>query len=153
MVYFLDTSAIAKRYFREKGTPWITALVHQTAGNEILLASITSVEMVSAIARRERGGSIQAGAASLLMAQFRQALVDEYLINEITPEVLDRAMFVAEKYALRGYDAVQLATALTANDERLAHHLPALVLVSADDELNAAAQAEGLSVEDPNSHP
>jgi hypothetical protein len=31
--------------------------------------------------------------------------------------------------------------------------VPALILVSADTELNAAATSEGLTVEDPNTHP
>ena len=43
---------------------------------------------------------------------------------------------------------MQMAAAL---DVRL--QLPMLILVSADDELNAAATAEGLPVENPNAHP
>jgi len=54
---------------------------------------------------------------------------------------------------LRGYDAVQLATALAANRKRLNDGLGALIFVSADDELNTAAKAEGLSVENPNDYP
>jgi predicted nucleic acid-binding protein len=62
-------------------------------------------------------------------------------------------MSLATKHALRGYDAVQLAAALEANDERIANELTPLTLVSADDELNTAAQAEGLTVENPNAYP
>ena len=62
-------------------------------------------------------------------------------------------MTLATKHALRGYDAVQLAAALEANDERIANELSPLALISADDELNAAAKAEGLTVEDPNDYP
>jgi predicted nucleic acid-binding protein len=54
---------------------------------------------------------------------------------------------------LRGYDAVQLATALETNRKRLSDGLSALVFVSADAELNNAAQAEGLEVENPNNYP
>jgi predicted nucleic acid-binding protein len=39
---------------------------------------------------------------------------------EITPLLSSRAMSLATKHALRGYDAVQLAAALEANDERIA---------------------------------
>ena len=62
-------------------------------------------------------------------------------------------MRLATKHSLRGYDAVQLAAALEANDERIANGLPTLTFVSADTELNTAAQAEGLPVENPNNHP
>jgi len=36
---------------------------------------------------------------------------------------------------------------------RRARGLPAIVFVSADNNLNAAATAEGLAVDDPNAHP
>jgi hypothetical protein len=54
---------------------------------------------------------------------------------------------------LRGYDAVQLAAAIAANNERVLNGLSPLIVVSADGELNDAARAEGFTVEDPNSHP
>jgi predicted nucleic acid-binding protein len=72
---------------------------------------------------------------------------------EINPPLILRATTLAESYALRGYDAVQLAAALTIHDERVAAGLPTLTLVSADNDLNAAATAEGLAVDNPNNHP
>ena len=53
-------------------------------------------------------------------------------------------MTLAETYSLRGYDAVQLATAVEIHARGLTLGLPALTFVSADGELNTAAQAEGL---------
>ena len=64
----------------------------------------------------------------------------------------DRAMQVAEKHALRGYDAVQLAAGLTLNDRCQTLGL-SVIFVCADGVLNAAAAAEGLHVENPNLHP
>jgi uroporphyrinogen-III synthase len=61
-------------------------------------------------------------------------------------------MHLAKQHALRGYDTIQLASALEI--AALAQQLqPPFILVSADDELNAAAAAEGLTVENPNSNP
>lgn len=48
---------------------------------------------------------------------------------------------------------MQLAAALTIHDQRLAAGFPALLLISADDDLNVAAHAEGLAVDNPNNHP
>ena len=59
---------------------------------------------------------------------------------------------MTERYALRGYDALQLSSALEASRRRLLHSLSPLTLVSADKELNTAARSEGLTVEDPNTH-
>ncbi len=61
-------------------------------------------------------------------------------------------MTLAVKHALRGYDAVQLAASLEANDEAIANGLPPLTLVSADKELNTVAKSEGLNVENPNNY-
>jgi predicted nucleic acid-binding protein len=74
-------------------------------------------------------------------------------VVEVTEALIERAMGLAEAYGVRGYDAVQLAAALEVNALLVAAGLPALVLVSADAELNAAAISAGLAVEDPNSHP
>lgn len=62
-------------------------------------------------------------------------------------------MTLAETYALRGYDAVQLATACAINALCTANSLPPVKFVSADNELNAAAASEGLIVENPNNYP
>jgi uncharacterized protein len=62
-------------------------------------------------------------------------------------------MDLAERHGLRGYDAVQLASAITIKDVQAALGLPISVFVSADKRLNAAASAEGLIVENPNDHP
>ena len=62
-------------------------------------------------------------------------------------------MRLANTHTLRAYDAVQLAVALEVNRIYQAAGLGPVTLVSADHDLNAAAQAEGLTVEDPNLHP
>ena len=71
----------------------------------------------------------------------------------INEAVIVEALRLAKTYSLRGYDAVQLAAALEANGERLKRGLVPLTLVSADTELNDAAQPEGLTVENPNNYP
>ena len=70
---------------------------------------------------------------------------------DVTPEVVHRAMSLAERHGLRGYDSIQLAVALELRDLCFASGLLEPTLVAADRELNAAAQVEGLSVDNPNS--
>ena len=60
-------------------------------------------------------------------------------------------MNMAERHGLRGYDAVQLAAARELRDQCRLLGLLEPTLVAADRELNAAAQFEGLSVDNPNS--
>ena len=151
--FFCDSSAIVKRYVNEIGSNFVDGLADLNSGNVILLARITRVEVVSAIARRLKNGSVTAADAQNAVTAFQHDLTNNYFTVEITPVLLSVAMSLATKHALRGYDAVQLAAALEANDERIATGLPPLTLVSADTDLNTAAQAEGFSVENPNNYP
>jgi predicted nucleic acid-binding protein len=151
-VLFFDTSAIVKRYVNETGSAWVDTLVDPTTGNLIYLARITGVEVVSAITRRQRAGGISAPDAALMLTDFRHDFANDYLKIEIIPSRIAHAMSLAENHALRGYDAVQLACALRARAQSLRLGRP-FTMISADAALNAAAVAEGLSVDDPNTHP
>ncbi len=122
-------------------------------GNRIYVASITGVEVTSAIARQGRAGSLSAADKASAMAHFERDFSNEYRIIEIVSALIKRAMLLAATYALRGYDAVQLAAVVEVHAQRQSMRLPSLIFVSADTALNAAALAEGLLLEDPNSHP
>jgi predicted nucleic acid-binding protein len=151
-VYFCDSSALVKCYVHGQGSAWMRTLLDPTAGHHLYLASITGVEVIAAVTRRMRRGDIAATDSAEAVAQFRQDFAQRYRLIDLTPPVVARAMTLAETHSLRGYDAVQLATAVEVHVRGLTLGLPALPLVSADGELNMAARAEGLIVEDPNTH-
>ena len=151
--YFFDTSALAKRYIRETGTAWVIGLFRPFAGNRIYVAEITLVEVISALTRRQRGLSLSAGSAAKSSARFRRAFSDKLRRIAIDLQLLEKAAQLAEKHGLRGYDAVQLAAARQVHQLRQRAGASPLTLVSADNALNAAAQAEGLLVDNPNLHP
>jgi predicted nucleic acid-binding protein len=79
-------------------------------------------------------------------------LVQRFRVVELTPALFDDAMLTARKHRLRAYDAVQLTVALDVHRLQAAVGLGPVTLVSADRDLNTAAQAEGLPVDDPNTH-
>ncbi len=151
-VYFFDTSAIVKRYASEIGSAWVTNISNPATGNPIYLARITEVETVSAITRQARENRILASDASAAITTFRYDFVNHYRKVEITPVLIDKAVSLAQGHALRGYDAVQLAAALQVNTGRLSGEMSDIILISADVDLNVAALAEGLAVDNPNSH-
>ena len=153
MVYFIDSSALVKRYVREIGTSWVRRLTRQSASKPIYLARITVVEVTSAIARRRKGGTVLPPRASSMLSRFRKHLAGRYTVMEITPVLLADAAKLANTHALRAYDAVQLAAAMVLNAHGVVIGLGGVVLVSSDIDLNRAAVSEGLMVEDPNSHP
>jgi uncharacterized protein len=148
-VYFLDSSALLKRYVSEMGTAWTQSLFDPGFRNRINIAAISAVEVIAAIARRFRAGSISLAEATRFSADLRRDLRRDFQVISITPVLISEAMRIAELHGLRGYDAIQLAAALAV---RSASSLP-ITIVSADLELNAAASVEGFLVEDPNTHP
>ena len=108
---------------------------------------------MAAISRRERGATLAPADAATARASVRADLAHEYQVVELTATLAAHAMQLAERHSLRGYDAIQLAAALATNAVRTAQGLPPITMLSSDAELNAAAVAEGLTVDNPNAHP
>lgn len=67
--------------------------------------------------------------------------------------MVDEAIGLTGRHRLRGYDAIHLACALRLQRALVELGPTPLTLVSADEDLLAAARGEGLSVENPNLHP
>ncbi|HEX5504261.1 MAG TPA: type II toxin-antitoxin system VapC family toxin [Thermomicrobiales bacterium] len=152
-VLFLDSSALVKRYVTEIGTAWIGGAIDPAAGNRILVAEITKVEVAAALAARHRApGGMSREARDNAVALCRRHFTTEYEVTPISRAILDRAVDLTQRHRLRGYDAVQLATALVAGDALLAAGQPGLTFVAADGDLVAAARLEGLDADDPNLH-
>jgi predicted nucleic acid-binding protein len=151
--YYVDSSALVKRYVTELGSEWVVALTDPSDGHTVIVAEITRVEVAAALAARHR-------ATGGLTRQERDDAVDllhhhydtEYQSIPTTPVLLDRAVRLTQNHRLRGYDAVQLATALLAHERLVAAELTGLIFTAADHDLVAAAQAEGLATENPNDH-
>lgn len=146
--YFLDTSTVLKRDVQETGTAWVQALAAPTVRHSLFVVRITLAETVAAITRRERGGSITPQDAATAVADFQLDFARQYRVVEVSAGLVAQAATLARRHGLRGYDAVQLAAVLEIHATD-----PSMMLLSADAELNTAALAEGLSVDDPNSHP
>lgn len=153
VAYFVDSSALVKRYVQEVGTSWVRGITRRRADAYIYIASITSVEVTSAVARRRNGKFISASRASSILSRFRDHLSGRYNILEITPDLMKEAMKLTNTHVLRAYDAVQLAVAIGLQRDWKDAGFGGIVFVSSDRDLNDAATAEGLTVEDPRQHP
>jgi predicted nucleic acid-binding protein len=151
--YIVDSSALIKRYVQEDGTTWVRRLTRRSVGNPIYLARITTVEVTAAVARRRKGKTLSSAKASSILHRFRKHLAGRYTVIELTLRLFSEAMRLANTHALRAYDAVQLAAALEISQQRQDAGFGPVTLVSADQDLNTAATAEGLTVDDPHAHP
>ncbi len=148
--FFLDASALAKRYAPEQGTGLINHLWASVPPDRICIFNIGIAEIVSVLVRKRNAGAISptSFAQSLLLLQ--SELVGSSPLRKL---IADNASVTAalrhiDKHSINSTDAAVLGAALdlaayarsTGDD---------LVLVASDQRLLRAAKAEGLSTFDP----
>lgn len=150
-IYFVDTSALAKRYVNKPGTRWVRSWTRYEAQNSILIAELTSLEIFALLARREILGDISPSSANRRRQAFLYHASQDYDVIQVNSSIFIESRDLVTKHAslwLRSLDAIQLACALTA---RRAIGQP-LIFVSADERLLQAAADEGFAIDDPNRH-
>lgn len=138
MTLYLDTSALAKLYIDEDGREHgVTAV---GAAIRSVTSTIAYTEARSALARKRRE-------AALDHDRYERAIVDlnddwvKFGHRDVTQSLAFFAGEVAEAYALKGYDAVHLATALA-----YAAEFGDLEFLSFDNRLNGAARSASLAL-------
>ena len=151
-VYFVDSSALVKRYVAEVGTAWVQGLADPDSRNHLILARITQVEVAGALARREREGSLDSEAVSRALDTLRYDLDTQYQIVELNPTVTRMATQLLRLHPLRAYDAVQLASAQQIYAAFAQDVDPPFTFLTADDRLLAVAKSVGLPTDNPNRH-
>ncbi|MGH8133188.1 MAG: type II toxin-antitoxin system VapC family toxin [Steroidobacteraceae bacterium] len=136
---FWDTSALLPLLVDEPAQERLLGLLEEDA--QVLAWWGTSVEIASALARREREKLMSADQVNAALDAARH-LADCW--NEIVPSdaVRRTAERVLRVHPLRAADSVQLAAALVASG----HDPASLPLVCLDERLTAAARREGFTV-------
>ncbi len=108
--------------------------------HEIVVASgIAQVEARAGLSRARRGRRLTARAESEAWTRFER-IWSTSAILDVDRALLSAATELAARHALRGYDAVQLASGL-----RAAEATGCTGFACLDHDLNAAAAAEGLT--------
>jgi len=106
---YLDTSSLVQLYIAEPGSDVVRGLVAQAT--VVATSGIAYPETRAALARRRRERALTAAAVT----RARRAFEDDwprYLAVEVSASVCREAGELAERYRLRGYDAVHLASYL-----------------------------------------
>jgi predicted nucleic acid-binding protein len=104
--YYFDTSALAKRYVVEVGSSWVQAIVAQQSGQTIYTSVLTQPEIISALQRRLREGSVEAHRAQELAQQVVEHMTQSYTLAAITPPIITQACALLQRHPLRAYDAL-----------------------------------------------
>lgn len=150
--FYLDASALVKRYVAEIGTAWVAALCADEDNHAIAMAHIGLVETAAAFAMKRRGNFIASEVYDNALADLIRDAQVRYQLVAVSPAVIDNAIQLTRRHKLRGYDAVHLACALAVNAPLVNNGMPPLTFVCADNELLAAATFEGLATDNPNNH-
>ena len=139
MILYLDTSSMVKLYVEEKLSAQIKLMVEDA--QVVATSRIAYVEARAAFVRklRERGFSV---------VQYRSIIRnldqdwENYFLLDVTDNLVKLAGRLAEKHALRGFDAIHLASGaiLRQQSER------AVTFSCFDETLTSAAHKEGLRV-------
>lgn len=151
--FYLDSSAIVKRYIFERGSGWIAQLFDVDSPHTLYTSSITRVEVVAAIAKRRRMRTIPPGVFEGGIARLQIEVRNLFAVIALEDAIIESAILLAKMHPLRGYDAVQLASALFMQPKLIEYQLTPLIFVSADSDLNNIATLKGLTVENPNDYP
>ncbi len=150
-VYYLDASALVKCYVDETGSYWMRSIVYEK-WSLLFVSRMAIVEVISAFARRMHDDALTAEEFAIVRDAFKGDCVAQYHIAPPDMSVIDLAVALLKRHPLRAYDAVHLATALRVQQFIAARGYPSLAFLSADNRLNRAAFAEGLTVDNPNEH-
>jgi predicted nucleic acid-binding protein len=137
VIAYFDASALVKRYLVERSSRETIAL---SAESELIAtATVTRAEVAAAFAKAARAGLVTEDRARRAQRSFAGDWPDLVRVPA-TEALVERAETLAWDHGLRGYDAVQLASALTWQQSVGAE----ILLATFDQQLWKAAPKAGL---------
>ena len=137
MILYLDTSSLIKLYVEEEGSSHVRQLVD--AASLVTTSVIAYAEARAALARHRRDRAISPAEHQRVKSEFDRDW-PSYLRIEVTEPVYRRAGDLAERHALRGFDALHLASFLSLHPLRPSDE--PVIFSSFDENLNRAARTE-----------
>ena len=146
--FFLDTSALVKRYHAEPGSPRVEA-IFAAEGSNHAISGLSVVEFHSSFAKKVRMGLLTAVQFRDLATRLRRDVAAKRLrVVRLKVSHYETAVELIRRVGLtrnlRALDALQLAVALSLNES-----CQSVEFVCADQALCGVASAEGLAVLNP----
>ena len=139
MILYVDTSWLSKLYFVEEGSADERESLR--AADRLVSSRIAYAEARVALARAWRNGRIDDSVFRAARAEFERGW-QSILVLEVTAEVTREAGDLGDRHAIRGFDAVHLASATEFRTVAQGD----VSFMTADRRLRDAAVAEGFSV-------
>jgi predicted nucleic acid-binding protein len=148
--FFLDGSALAKRYVAEPGTPLVDDLFDHVSADRLIVLNVGFAEVVSVLVRRKNAGVLSTTTFSQAILRLGHEVIHAATFRKVeaTNTLVIAALTHIETHSINSTDAIALHTALG-----IAQYFRGrdddLVLVASDQRLLRAAGAEGLVTFDP----
>ena len=134
---YLDTSALVKLYVDETKSEAVQHAVRQA--DAVATSLLAYAEARAAFARSRRERSFTSQVYSRIVSAFEEDW-NRYVVIEVTDALVKAARLLAESRALRGYDALHLASALNLQNRATV----SVSFMAFDRQLMTAAKLEGL---------
>jgi uncharacterized protein len=135
---YLDTSSLVKLYVQEDGSEQVVSLVANA--DAVTCSAVAYAECRAALARRRRERTLSAAALPAIVARL-DADWQRFAVVEATSQLARRAGELADRFNLRGFDAIHLAS-FELVLERAGDH-DDVIFSTADDTLAGAARRLG----------
>lgn len=111
---YLDTSALVKLFMRENRHEQVETATRKAT--RVALSIVAYPEARSAFARKLREGVLSQADHDRIVRSLDEAWIRFDRVR-VTDEVAHTAGEIAERLALRGFDAIHLASAMTLNEQ------------------------------------
>jgi predicted nucleic acid-binding protein len=148
--FFLDGSALAKRYVAEAGTHLVDSLLNNVSPDRLVVLNVGFAEVVSILVRRKNAGILSSATFAQALIHLGQEIIHAPTLRKVeaTNSLVIAALTHIENHSINSTDSIVLHAAMA-----LAQHVRTrgddFVLVASDQRLLRAAQAEGLGTFNP----
>ncbi len=148
--FYLDASALAKRYAPEIGSSVVDHLFARLTLDRLVVFDVGMAEVISILVRKRYSGKLSAHNFSQALIDFRAEITNAAAVRKATADtaLVTSAFPLIVQHSINATDAILLRSTLdfTAN---LRPRGDDLALVASDGRLLRAAQAEGLTTFNP----
>ena len=112
--FYLDASALAKRYVVEQGTLVMNHLFRRVTRHDMMCLTLGILEVISIFVRKKNASAVLHTAFNQAMTDFRSEVIDAANFAKIpaTDSLVNAAAALVEKHSLNATDAVILRSVL-----------------------------------------
>jgi predicted nucleic acid-binding protein len=114
LILCIDTSALVKLYVPEPESEAVQTLVGSAQVAAVSLVAFA--EARAAFARKRRERAVSPKDYRRIVREFDDDW-DHYFVVHVTEPLVKRAAQLADKHGLRGYDAIQLSSAIVLHEQ------------------------------------